>query len=167
MGKRLLKYLAILLVALGGCGADRQSKLWAKENLKDKPAVTLVKHFVDLGFTENRGMVFGILNGKMPEFAGIITAGFRVLILLALMPFIWSNRGKAFLFLLPFLFFWVGAAGNLVDLFVYGYVIDFIHIQAGNALNRPFYFNLADAFITAGMVLLFIRWHKFSFGKRT
>jgi signal peptidase II len=50
-----------------------------------------------------------------------------------------------------------GAIGNLIAPFLYGYVVDFIHIQAGNVLNWPFYFNLADAFITIGMILLIIQ----------
>ena len=61
------------------------------------------------------------------------------------------------MFLLPFLFFWIGALGNLIDPFKYGYVVDFIHIQAGDFLNWPFYFNLADAYITIGVFLILFK----------
>jgi lipoprotein signal peptidase len=111
-------------------------------------------------------MIFGILNGKMPHFASIGAAVFRLIILFALMLFIWVNRKKQFLFLLPFLLFWVGAIGNLIDPIMYGYVIDFIHIQIGNVLNWPFYFNLADVFITLGMLLLLVRSVGFAFINR-
>ena len=57
--------------------------------------------------------------------------------------------------------FWVGAIGNLIDPFVYGYVVDFIHIHAGNVLNWPFYFNVADACITVGMILLLMQSERF------
>jgi signal peptidase II len=153
MAKSFLKYLAILLVMLGGCSADYHSKKWANSNMKNGQSVTVVKNFIDLGFTENRGMIFGILNGHLPQHSRAILACFRVLILLGLMGFIWINRKKRFLFLLPFLLFWAGAIGNLIDPFLYGYVVDFIHIQAGAILNWPFYFNLADAYVTVGMVL--------------
>jgi signal peptidase II len=166
IGKPLLKYLVILLVMIGGCSADYQSKIWAKDHLKNKPAITIVKNFVDLGFTENRGMIFGILNGKMPRFGGIVTMVFRLAVLFVLMLFIWTSRRKPFLFLLPFLLFCVGALGNLIDPFIYGYVIDFIHIQAGNVLNWPFYFNLADAFITIGLFLLLMRSERFALSNR-
>lgn len=148
---------------LGGCSADYHSKAWAKENLKNKQTVTVVKNFIDLGFAENRGMVFGILNGKMPHLAGIVTAAFRVLIIFALMLFIGFNRRKPFLLLLPFLLLFVGAAGNLIDPFLYGYVVDFIHIKAGNVLNWPFYFNVADALITIGLILLLFQRDKIRF----
>lgn len=164
MRRQVLKYAAILLVTLGGCSADFHSKTWAKENLKNKPTITVVKNLVDLGFTENRGVIFGILNGKMPQCARITAVVFRVLILLALALFIGINRRKPFLFLLPFLLFWVGAAGNLTDPFVYGYVVDFIHIHIGNVLDWPFYFNMADAFITMGLLLLLLHREESAFG---
>ncbi len=164
MRRQLMKYAAILLVTLGGCSADFHSKSWAKDNLENKPTITVVKNFIDLGFTENRGVIFGILNGKMPQCARITAVVFRVLILIALALFIGINRKKSFLFLLPFLLFWVGAAGNLIDPFVYGYVVDFIHIHMGNVLDWPFYFNMADAFITMGMLLLLLHREESAFG---
>jgi signal peptidase II len=156
MQRRFLKYAAILLVMLGGCGADFHAKKWANSAMKDGQSITVVKNFIELGFSENRGMIFGILNGQMPQQSGKILTVFRVIILLGLMGFIWINRNKRFLFLLPFLLFWAGAIGNLIDPFLYGYVVDFIHIHAGGILNWPFYFNLADAYVTIGMVLFLL-----------
>ena len=46
-----------------------------------------------------------------------------------------------------------GAAGNFVDRVRWRYVIDFIDVGVGN-LRWPV-FNLADAFITLGMILIF------------
>ena len=156
MTKTILKPLLILLLTLGGFLADFYSKEWAEKNLRNKPAITLSKHFLDLGFVENRGMVFGMFNGKMSEFSSGIMAAIRMLILLGLTLFIWIKRKQSFLILLPFLLFWTGAVGNLVDSLFKGYVVDFIHIHAGTILNWPFYFNLADAYVTIGMVLVVI-----------
>jgi signal peptidase II len=154
--RRFLHYAAILLVMLGGCSADFHTKKWANSALNDGRSITVIKEFIDLGFSENRGMVFGILNGHMPRYSRTILTFFRVLILLGLMGFIWINRNKRFLFLLPFLLFWAGAIGNLIDPFLYGYVVDFIHIRAGGIINWPFYFNLADAYVTVGMALFLL-----------
>jgi signal peptidase II len=151
--KRFLKYVAILLVMLGGCNADYHTKKWAHCTMKHGQSITVIKNFIDLGYTENRGMIFGILNGHMPQFPKTIAIIFRVFIIFGLMGFIWINRKKHFIFLLPFLLFWAGAIGNLIDPFLYGYVVDFIHIRAGTILNWPFYFNLADAYLTIGMIL--------------
>ena len=54
--------------------------------------------------------------------------------------------GNHFYFFCLFFSFFVGAAGNLIDPFLYGYVVDFIHIKAGNVLNWPFYFNVAGTY---------------------
>ncbi len=154
--KTALKYLLVLLITLGGFFADFFSKEWAEKNLRDKPLITLSKHFLDLGFAENRGMVFGMFNGKMSEYSSWMMVVIRAMILLGLTVFIWIKRKQSFLFHLPFLLFWAGAVGNLFDSIFKGYVVDFIHIHFGMILNWPFYFNLADAYVTVGMALVVI-----------
>ncbi len=156
MGKTVLKYGIVLLLLLIGCSADFISKKWAKDNLQDKPTITVLKGVLDLGYSENRGMIFGIQNGKMPKTARTVVVVLRVIIFIGLLVFIWINRKKSFMYLFPFLLFADGAIGNLIDPFVYGYVVDFIHMQAGSLFNWPFYFNLADAYITIGFVILFV-----------
>jgi len=48
---------------------------------------------------------------------------------------------------------WGGALGNLVDRLVYGKVIDFIDVRYADF--HWFVFNVADSFITIGLVYLF------------
>ena len=51
-----------------------------------------------------------------------------------------------------------GALGNLIDRILYGWVVDFIHVWArigGRTLSWPD-FNVADAAISCGAVLLII-----------
>jgi signal peptidase II len=157
MKKSWMNYSLILLIMLIGFTSDYNSKKWAEINLKHKSSVTVIKNFVDLGFTENRGMIFGVLNNKMPHLSQILFISVRILILIALSVFIWLKRKSPLLFIFPFLLIWAGALGNLIDSFKYGYVVDFIHIQLGDLLNWPFYFNLADAFVTIGVCLILIK----------
>lgn len=156
MYKALMKYLFIFIIMAGGVAGDLFSKKWAENNLKGKEGITLVHNYLDLGFAENRGMIFGILNGKMPGIAKVIVAIFRILILIGITALIYVYRKKSFLYLLPLMLFWAGALGNLIDPFIYGYVVDFIHIQIGSIFNWPFFFNLADAYVTVGMVLFLL-----------
>ena len=46
-----------------------------------------------------------------------------------------------------------GAIGNLIDRIFLGYVRDFIYI---NLPFMPYYFNIADVFLTFGVILLLI-----------
>jgi signal peptidase II len=155
MKSKFLKYVFILFVMLAGCSSDFESKKLAN-TMKDGQSVTIIKNMMDLRLSENRGMIFGIQNGSMPKQTKVILIITRILILIALCYYIWINRGKPVYFLLPFLLIWSGALGNLIDQFIYGYVIDFIHIGYKGVLDWPFYFNLADAYVTIGIVLLFI-----------
>jgi signal peptidase II len=141
---------------LGGCNADFHTKRWAHTNLIDGTSRVVVKNVVDINLAKNKGMIFGILNGKMPQFSQTVFRAFRFMILFALTFLILANRRRSFFFLLPFSLLWAGAAGNLIDPFIYGYVVDFIHLRLGNLAHWPFYFNLADAYLTIGIGYLLI-----------
>jgi signal peptidase II len=62
------------------------------------------------------------------------------------------NRNPHFDF--PLIFVSAGAIGNVIDYFLYGYVIDFLHFSFWG--YHFAIFNLADTFITIGVVWLFI-----------
>jgi signal peptidase II len=157
MRKTFLKYTIITLILLAGCNSDYYSKKWADSNLNKKESVVLVKNFIDLGFTKNRGMIFGFFNNKSLQFQNAAIIAVRISLLLALTGILIFFRNKSLWLLLPFIIIWTGAIGNIIDAIKYGYVVDFIHIHAGNFLNWPFYFNIADAYITIGAFLLFIK----------
>jgi signal peptidase II len=150
------KYILIVCLMLGGFSADFYSKKWAQAQLRAKPPVVVVTGLLDFGFAENRGMVFGVLNNKMPHVAHHGLVAIRALLLIGLTIFIGMMRKKSIWFILPFTLFWAGAIGNLIDPFLYGYVVDFIHMQLGSVFNWPFYYNLADAYITIGVALLVV-----------
>ncbi len=155
--KHFFKYVTVVLLLAAGLTMDFQTKQWARCNLKNRPPASLIPGMLDVGFLENRGMVFGILNhdNGHKTFISIIT-WLRVAVLIGVSIVIVSHRKRLFLFLLPFIFIWMGALGNLIDSFRLGYVIDFIHIHAGSALDWPFYFNLADAYVCVGVGALLL-----------
>ncbi len=155
--KTILKYTVIILILLAGCNSDYHTKKWAESNIKGKSEISFITNFIELGYTKNRGMTFGILNNRTPNFLNTALIIFRIILLCALTAILAVFRRQSLLFLLPFLFIWIGAIGNIIDAFKYGYVVDFIHMHAGNLLDYPFYFNLADAYISVGLFLILIR----------
>jgi signal peptidase II len=158
MTRALLKYLCIGLVLVGGCAADLYSKRLARSALRGKPPLSLVDGFVELGYTENRGMVFGLLNdGGGAGIRAVVLTAVRLAILLAVAAFVVVRRDRPFLYLLPFLLLLIGAAGNVFDNLSGGAVVDFIHIHAGTLLDWPFLFNLADVYLCAGIGLLLVK----------
>jgi signal peptidase II len=161
----VIKYLLFAGILLATFSLDVGTKQWAKNELKGKPTVTLIKGYLDLSFAENRGMVFGILNNNQNHIAKKILLVVRILILLGVLVFVYINIRQTLWFHIPFLLIIAGAAGNIIDNLLYGPVIDFIHIHAGTVLNWPFLFNLADAYLCVGMVLLVLLNKKGSFDK--
>jgi lipoprotein signal peptidase len=152
-----VKYGVIAVLLAGGCLSDFYAKQWAKSHCKGKPAVIAVKGLLEFGFTENRGMVFGIFNAPGKNLIKSSLSGLRGIILAVVTVFICITIRRPLRFLIPYLLIWAGAAGNVIDNLRHGYVIDFIHIHVGKLLDWPFFFNLADAYLVIGMLYLIIQ----------
>lgn len=91
----------------------------------------------------NKGAAFGL-------FANYISAllPLRVIVILAMLIYLFSHKSLAVKHFLPILFIIGGALGNIIDFFLYGHVFDFIRIGWGTHYFPIF--NPADCFITTG-----------------
>ena len=157
MHKNIVKYVLLIALLIGGCAADMASKKWAKDNLKDKHGITIIHGLTELGFAENRGMVFGILNNGKTGVHSYFLLGVRILILIGVCGFLVVKRREPVWFHVPFILIVAGAWGNILDSLTAGHVVDFIHIHALNLLDWPFLFNIADAYICVGIGFLIIK----------
>ena len=104
--------------------------------------------FINIQLIWNEGIAFGLFAFEDNFFYNLIT-GFIILVILTLLYFITKTRGfekYSFLIILG------GACGNVFDRFFYSAVPDFIDIHYQNF--HWFIFNVADIFITLGVVLL-------------
>jgi signal peptidase II len=104
---------------------------------------------LDLTMTWNRGMSFGLFQSD-----GIgrwILAG--IMLTIALGFLVWLIRAEGRWLRLALALVIGGAFGNLIDRVRFGAVVDFID---ANGLYFPWVFNIADAAISVGAVLLFI-----------
>jgi signal peptidase II len=140
-----------LLAAFGIYMADQASKAWAVRVLRFGEDQTIINGFLDLVYTENRGIAFGQL-----QEGGSFGRWFFVILALAaavavLYYFMRTSRnddrilGACALLL-------AGITGNLTDRVRLGYVVDFISVHAGS-YHWPT-FNVADASICVGAGLL-------------
>ncbi len=110
----------------------------------------LIGSFVQIIRGENRGGLFGIVQGSAPLFAAL-----SIGVILALVIFHERERlpqvtpvtvGVGLLI--------GGAIGNLIDRLAFGYVLDFIDVGVGSL--RFWTFNIADAGISFGIVILLV-----------
>jgi signal peptidase II len=98
---------------------------------------------LDFVYVENYGAVFGLFSNHPINFAAV-SIGSIVVIMILLRIFFTRIPW------IPVSLIMGGAVGNIIDRYIYGFVVDFIKV--GN-----FYvFNVADACITIGAALLFL-----------
>jgi signal peptidase II len=107
-----------------------------------------ITSFLNLNLLWNDGIAFGLLSFEQSFYYNIITL---VIILVTLIIVWFAYRSKGFE-KISFLFIIGGSFGNIFDRFYYSSVIDFIDISFNNF--HWFIFNVADIFITLGVILL-------------
>lgn len=137
--------IAVLVVLL-----DYVTKLWASTYLVTQPGgmLELWQGVFRLTYVENRGAAFGMLQGKTVFFL-ILT----VLVSLVILWFLFFNpRGKNPLWCLSLAFLLGGTIGNGIDRFLQGYVVDLFDFY----LIHFAVFNVADSFLSIGIVLLIL-----------
>ena len=109
--------------------------------------------FFDLRYTENHGVSLGMFEATSLEMRWLLvamTAG------IALIVFVWIMREKVLADILGLAMILGGALGNIRDRYNLGYVIDYADFHIGDF--RPFLiFNVADAAITIGVVIILAR----------
>ena len=104
--------------------------------------------FINIFFTWNEGIAFGLLNFDNRTIYSLISI-FIAIISLVILYFVFKNKDYSGYFFAMVL---GGALGNLFDRIKYSAVPDFIDLHIGN--YHWFIFNVADIFITIGIICL-------------
>ena len=141
--------IAFLIFAL-----DQASKYVVMKllQLPSKGQIELIPFF-NLAWAENYGVSMGFLTAStdFQRWALVTLTG-----LIGIAVFIWMNKEKAKWDIFALGMVLGGAMGNIVDRARLGYVADFADLHIGEF--RPFLiFNLADACISIGVVILLAR----------
>jgi signal peptidase II len=142
--------MSYLLASIGIYMVDQSSKAWAVRRLRFED-VTVIRGVLSFVYAENPGIAFGQLQegGSFGRWFFVVLAGLAGVAVL--FYFLRTARnddrilGACALLL-------AGIVGNLTDRVRLGVVVDFILLHAGQ-YHWPT-FNVADASITAGALLL-------------
>ena len=148
------KFIFLLILLIAGIVIDCMTKRWATLRLQRQPQVTVIEGFVEFSYTENDGMVFGLLSGTRSGAKQGILLGLTCVSILYIVWIVWRIRQLSFFILAPFFLILSGALSNLFDRIGSAGVVDFIHIHWREALDWPYLFNVADALITIGGFIL-------------
>ncbi len=149
VNKEVLYNLKFIVLIISLVAVDLVSKSFAISSLSFGESSTTLLPFVDLLLIYNSGIAFGIFDNN-----GILASNILLLVtFLILCYLIWmiinepQTNKKYSLSIVT-----AGAIGNIIDRANDGQVTDFLHLEI---LNFSFFvFNLADAFITIGAILI-------------
>jgi signal peptidase II len=124
---------------------DRWAKWWAAKALHVGQPEPLIGGSIRLTRVHNVGGAFGIFPGSGELFLAVSAVVSLVLLVLLLL-----GRVRGILARVGIAVVLAGAIGNLIDRFLYGFVLDFFEIRGFPV------FNLADACITVGAGLIIL-----------
>lgn len=137
--------LLILILVI----ADQLTKYLAVSHLKGQPGIVLLDKVLVLRYLENKGMAFGLLQGKIFFLVAVCLVFFAVILYLFV-------KIPETAYYAPLLYtaavVFSGAMGNFIDRVFRGYVIDFIYFSL---IDFPT-FNVADIYVTCGIIILIL-----------
>ncbi len=128
--------------------ADQVTKSWLVGFLRPRESVEVIGDWLRLVHGQNNGGLFGLFAGQAAVFA-IASIGVIALILVY-----HARSGRSPLLSVALGLLLGGAVGNLLDRVTRGYVVDFVDAGIGDL--RWYTFNVADAAISAAIVLLIV-----------
>lgn len=151
--------MTVLLAALL-VGLDQLSKAWVVGSMPLGASEPLGLGF-SITHSRNTGAAFGLLRDLSVPLGPLVIDGTFLLgllsaaVSLALTIYLLANRGKlGALTGTALALVLAGAAGNMIDRFRLGYVVDFIHFRVG-WFDFPV-FNVADTCVVVGAGLLIV-----------
>ena len=145
------KNLFYLFVLISIFVLDRLFKLYILNLAEIEKQVDIyISPFLNLYLIWNTGVGFGLFSSDQPFYYNLVTI-FIVLINILILIMIFKSKIYRKFFLLMIL---GGSLGNLFDRLYYAAVPDFIDIHYGN--YHWFVFNIADIFISLGILCLIL-----------
>ena len=132
-------FIALCIFAL-----DQITKHTVKINVHRLDIIEVLPFF-NIVYVENIGSAFGMFKSLGNIFFVIVALSAIIIVSFLIIK---DSRNRLGLSMIL-----GGAAGNLMDRLIYGYVIDFLYIYIGK-YHWPA-FNIADAALTAGIFIFF------------
>ena len=145
--RNIFDFLIILTIF----SLDRVSKLIIIDLTKiNKLTSYSLTPFLNLDLVWNQGIAFGLFSFNENIYYNVLTSIIIIVTLVVFVLMLKSNRYQKYGFLMVF----GGSLGNIFDRLYYSSVPDFIDLHINNF--HWFIFNVADIFITLGVILLIL-----------
>ena len=148
--RRAVPLLVLCALVAGLVGCDHAIKRLATDRLAGRAAVIVVDGAVSLRYVENRDSAFGLLRRLAPTTRRPLLVAASLVATSLIVALWWQRRRGGLLTHLAFALVLAGGVGNLIDRALRGYVVDFVHVRYWPV------FNVADAYLVAGVALLLL-----------
>lgn len=147
---------AVLLLLVLCVGCDQITKDAAQQYLAFEPPQSWFHDTFRLVYAENTGAFLSFGDKLSKDLRVLIFQVFPALWLIALTIYLLTAKPISMLLTIAWSLILSGGAGNVVDRVLHdGRVIDFMNLGIGSL--RTGIFNVADVYITTGVVLLIIQ----------
>jgi len=145
--KKILSFLIVAVIFL----FDRTSKLYILNLIETKDLLNIyINEYLNFYMVWNTGVGFGLLSSESNFYYNLVTILIIIInIIIIIMIFKSKNYNSFFLLIIL-----GGSLGNLFDRVYYKAVPDFIDLHYNDF--HWFIFNVADIFITIGVISLII-----------
>src|SRR5438874_6622748 len=147
--RRLEIWLPILIVAV-----DQLTKAAIRATLPLHESMTVVPGFIDFTHVRNTGAAFGILNAADFPFKSLVIGLIAAAALAGVAVYAGNLARHQLVARIGLALILGGAAGNLLDRFFAGSVIDFVDVYWRN--YHFWAFNIADSAITIGVTIMIL-----------
>ena len=140
--------------------ADTVSKYFVDKYLQEIGFKKIIGDILIFIYTRNYGVSFGFLNNVPEVIKHIIPEFLKVVVFLAMIVVFYIitiiDKKKQRISIVGFSMVLGGAMGNLLDRVMRGFVTDFINMGFNLDIRFPWNYNIADAAITIGIVVIAI-----------
>lgn len=151
--RKIIWFVACCIFCIG---ADRITKDWAKQNLKDKPEQSYLNDTFKLIYVENTGAALSMGDDLNPTASFWLLSMLPLAFLAVVIFYVFKNVKNLPISRVIFIaMIAAGGIGNIIDRILYDrHVTDFMNIGFGSL--RTGIFNVADIFVTSGVIGLLL-----------
>ena len=126
---------------------DQLTKLIVESRMALHDSIEIIKDFFYITYTRNIGAAWSMFEGM-----GMVFAILALIVSAGIVYYLIKNQNMSRFERVALMLICGGAAGNMIDRIIHGYVVDFLNFYIFG-YDYPV-FNLADSFLVIGVIML-------------
>ena len=144
----LITSIVFLSIAL-----DQISKIWVRNNFESYIENSIIGDVFTLIKVENTGAFLGMGSELSETLRILLLIVLPIIVLISITIYTYIDKTLDKISIIGFSLIIGGGIGNIFDRIVYGSVTDFFYLDFGSIFKTGI-FNIADMFVTTGMILI-------------